>query len=290
MMQGYGYDGSLYRVPHEFACGYFFYRKDLLDEMGLEVPTTWDEIIEVGTQVTDKENNVWATLDAISKGGLLWVYLAYLTSQTGGSIFDVDEGTIEAIQFLYDMIHTHEIFPEDALNMNYDQQNEMYMDDRVMFMRQWPYCQAVFESDEEWFAPEKAVITLPPGGSAGPGSWWGGWGFTLPSMAPNPEGAQELIKFITSPEIAPKLAEGQSWFIMPRTSILEAFADKDDAIVNAMGMYADAGVIKPRPFHARAAEAQVAFEDGIALYLTDQESLEDAVEIAKTLIAELDEE
>ncbi len=283
----HGFDGALYRVPHEFACGYFFYRKDILDERGLQPPTTWEEVVELGMQLTDAANDVWATTDGITKGALLYVYIAYLTSQTNGQVFELDDGTAMAAQFLYHMIHTWKIFPEAALNQNYDQQNENYMNDRVMFMRQWPFFQSVAEGNTAWYAPEKVVITLPPAGPAGPGSWWGGWGFTVPTFAPNPDGAKELIKFLTSNEIAPKLAEGQSWFIMPRASILAAFEGKGNPIVNAMGMYADANVIKPRPFHPRAAEAQIAVEDGISLYLTKQATLMDALKTAHDLLAGL---
>ncbi len=279
----HGFDGAMYRVPHEFAMGYFFYRKHLSDNP----PTTWEEMAAMGMEMTDNENGVWATTDAVSGGALTYVYLAYLTSQTNGQIFELDDGTANAVRLLYDMLHHYKIMPQDALNMNYDQQNELYMDDRVMFMRQWPYFQSVAEGNTDWYDADKVAIALPPGGPAGPGSWWGGWGFTVPSLAPNPDGAQELIRFLTSPEIAPRLAQGQSWFIMPRVSILDVMAGTGNPIVDAMGMYADGGAIKPRPFHPRAAEAQTAVEDAMSLYLTKQSSLKDAIQTGKQLLADL---
>ncbi len=281
----HGFDGAMYRVPHEFAMGYFFYRSDLIDQP----PRTWEEMVELGMQLTDAENGIWATTDAISRGALTYVYLAYLTSQTNGHIFEMDDGTAMATRLLYDMLHTYRIFPLDALNMNYDQQNELYMDDRVMFMRQWPFFQSVAEGNAEWYDPAKVAIALPPAGPAGPGSWWGGWGFTVPALAPNPDGAAELIRFLTSNEIAPRLAQGQSWFIMPRRSILALLSGTGNAIVDAMGMYADGGAIRPRPFHARAAEAQTAVEDALTLYLTKQATLQEALQTGREMLAELAE-
>ncbi len=277
----HGFDGAMYRVPHEFAAAYFFYRKDIIGE----APKTWEEMVAKGMEVTDSANGVWATADAISRGGLMWVYLAYLTSQTGGQIFEFDDGTANAARLLYDMIHTYKIFPEDAINLNYDQQNQLYMDDKLVFMRQWPVFQSVAEGNTAWYAPEKVAIALPPAGPSGPGSWWGGWGWTVPALAPNPDGAKELIKYITSVEVAPKLAAGQSWFIMPRASILAAMSD--NVLVNAMGMYAAANAIKPRPYHPRAAEAQVATEDALSLYFTKQATLQEALATGKELIAGL---
>jgi len=279
----HGFDGAMYRVPHEFAMAYFFYRKDLIGDP----PTTWEEMVEKGMEVTDAANGVWATADAISRGGLLAVYMMYLTSQTNGHVFDLDDGTAMAARLLYDMLHTYKIFPLDAININYDQQNQLYMDDKLMFMRQWPFFQSVAEGNTAWYSPDKVAIALPPAGPAGPGSWWGGWGFTVPALAPNPDGAKELIKYITSVEVAPKLAQGQSWFIMPRASILAAMPD--NVLVQAMGMYDAAGAIKPRPYHPRAAEAQVALEDALSLYFTKQASLYEAIQTGKELIAALGE-
>lgn len=279
----HGFEGALYRVPHEFAVGYFFYRKDLLGEP----PKTWEEVAEIGMQVTDAANGVWATTDAIIRGGLTWVYVAYLASQTGGNVFEMDAGTAHAAHFLYDMLNVYKIMPPDALNMNYDQQNQLYMSDKVMFMRQWPFFQSVAEGNTEWFSPDKVAIALPPAGPAGTGSWWGGWGFSVPALAPNPDGAKELIKYITSNEVAPKLAQGQSWFIMPRTSILNAMAGTGNPIVDAMGLYAENNVIKPRPFHPRAAEAQYAVDDAMLQYLTKQATLQEALAFGKQLLADL---
>ncbi|HML20631.1 MAG TPA: extracellular solute-binding protein [Aggregatilinea sp.] len=282
------YEDQRYRVPHEFAIGYFFTRKDWLEEKGVSSPATWDEMVELGKEFTDSASGVWGTTDGLVKPGLLYVYCAYLASQSGGSVFDFDEGTAEAFQFLYDMIHTHKIFPETALNQDYTAQNELYMGDKVAFMRQWPFFQSVAEGNTDWFDASKMAIELPPAGAAGSKSWWGGWGFSLPASAPNPDGAKELIKFLTSPENAPKLAEGQSWFVMPRTSILEYFADKPNVIVEAMGRYSEANVMAARPFHPRVAEAQTAVEDMASLFLTDQASLADVMKQGKQLIADLD--
>ncbi len=281
------FEGQRYRIPHEFAIGYFFTRKDLLDEKNLKTPTTWEEMVNVGKEITDSAKGTWATTDALIKPALLYVYVAYLTAQAGGQVFEFDEATGEAFQFLYDMIYTHKIFPEDALNQDYTAQNQLYMGDKVGFMRQWPFFQSVAEGNKEWFKPEKLTIELPPAGKAGSKAWWGGWGFSVPKFAPNKDGAKELIKFLTSVEIAPKLAEGQSWFILPRKSILSVFEGKDNPIVAAMGNYAAAGVPAPRPFHARVAEAQTVVDDAASQFLTKQLSLAEALKYGKDQIAAL---
>ena len=282
-------DGERYRVPHEFAVGYFFTRQDWLEERGLQTPTTWEEMVEVGKEIADPDNGVWATTDGLIKPALLYVYMAYLTAQTGGNIFEFDEATGEAFQFLHDMIHTHRIFPEEALNQDYTAQNNLYLSDSIAFMRQWPFFQAVAEDNADWYAPEKAVIALPPAGPAGSKSWIGGWGYSIPTYAPNPEGAQELLRYLTSPEVATQLAQQQGFLLTPRASILEAMADTDDELIAAMGLYAENDVFAPRAFHPRVAEAQTVVDDMASLFLTNQASLSDVLQQGKDLIAALDQ-
>ncbi len=277
-------EGVRYRIPHEFAVGYFFSRTDLLDK----TPTTWDEMVSIGKEVTDKANGVFATTDGLIKPALLYVYIAYLAAQSGGSVFDFDEQTGVALQFLYDMIYTHEIFPDTALNQDYTAQNNLYMEDKVLFMRQWPFFTDVAKGNTEWYAPEKIVISLPPAGPAGAKSWIGGWGWSVPTSAPNVDGAKELIKYLTSVEVAPQLAAEQGFLLTPRTSILEALKDSGNPLLPAIQMYSDANVFAPRPFHPRLAEAQTIVDDMASLFLTKQASLAEALQQGKDLIAALD--
>jgi hypothetical protein len=97
-----------------------------------------------------------------------------------------------------------------------------------------------------------------------------------------------LIRFLTSKEIAPVLAEQQGFLLTPRTSILEVL-DQDNPLVQAMSLYATEDVFAARPFHPRVAEAQTVVDDMASLFLSNQSSLSDALAQGKELIAALDE-
>lgn len=43
----YSLDGHIYAIPETQTFNVMFYRKDVLEELGLEVPQTWDELIEM---------------------------------------------------------------------------------------------------------------------------------------------------------------------------------------------------------------------------------------------------
>ncbi len=278
-------DGNVYRIRHSFELSYFFYRKDWFDEMGLLPPATWEEMIETGKKFTAQGKI--AVEDGLSKPGLLYVYIAYLSLQAGGNPFELDEGFQTAVEFLYDMIYEHQIFPKEALNKNYDQINEDYMNDRVAMMRQWPYFYSVTRNNTEWYEEGKAEIALPPKGPVSNASWAGGWGWEIPKFASNKEGAKQFLSYIVSKEVAPKLAEADSWFLNSRYSVLDYLGDK--GLAKYMKWYSDNNVPAPRPYHPRIAEAQTIVEDVVAAYLVGQMSLGEMVEQGKKMIGELSE-
>lgn len=278
------YNGELLRIPHNYEAQYFWYRKDILDGMGLEVPQTWEEIIEVGKQVSG--DGVWGISDGLAKGAYLMVNLGYWTLQAGGNAFDVGPELRTALQFLHDMMYEHEIFPVAALNRDFDALNQDYMHDRVVMMRQWPYFYDVSRANTEWFHEDKAVITLPPAGPGGRATYAAAWGWTIPKTSTKKEAAKTFIEFMTSIENAPKLAEMSVWWLSARHSVMDRVGDQ--GIAKYMKMYSDAGVIKTRPFHPRFMEAGTILEDIASAYLTNQITLDEAMRRAEQRIAELD--
>jgi len=278
----HSYEGKRYRVPHEFAVGYFWYRKDWFDRDKTKVPTTWQEFVDVAKQYT--KGDVWGTTEGMKKPGLTFVYVAHLAAAAGGDVFAFDDGTGQALQFIYDMIYTDKIMSENVLTEDYTQQNDLYMKDRVAMMRQWPYFWGVSRDNKEWYAEGKADIALHPAGPAGVKTWWGGWGFSLPKFSAHLDVAKDLIAWVTNNQNAPVLAEGQSWFVMPRKSILAAMKG---GLVPYMQMYTDAGILVPRPYHPKQSDAEVAVDDISQLFLTKQLSLKDALAQGKERIAAL---
>lgn len=53
------YAGGLYGVPGDFGQTVMFYRPDLLEYYGLDVPTTWDQFYEEGVRLHQRNPNRW---------------------------------------------------------------------------------------------------------------------------------------------------------------------------------------------------------------------------------------
>lgn len=82
-------DGVTYGVPYYSHAQVMWYREDLLDAAGLEVPTTWDEFYEAAVALT--KDGVYGAGFSCSPNDLLCTrYLNYYVRSTGGSLLNDD--------------------------------------------------------------------------------------------------------------------------------------------------------------------------------------------------------
>jgi multiple sugar transport system substrate-binding protein len=82
----FGEDGAVYGIPQDVGPMAMYYRKDLFEQHGIKVPTTWDEFYEAAKQV--KANGGYITNfppDGAS-------YFAGLAWQAGAEWFDTSSG------------------------------------------------------------------------------------------------------------------------------------------------------------------------------------------------------
>lgn len=285
------YNDETFRVIHNWEMPIWWYRKDWFDEKGVAVPQTWEDVASMGEVFTDKDNGVWATEDGLIKGAFLNVYLAWITLQAGGNPFDVGEPYKLALQYINDLMNTHNALNPASLQKDYNQQNADYIADKVAFMRQWPFFGDVArgEANAAWFNEDKVAIGLPPvgpGGKAG-STYPAAWGFGIIRTSPNLEEAKELLSFLVSTEVAVEAMKVGFWFLNARKSVL-AEAPQDNWLVQQLKMYTEAGVIGVRPFHPQFVEALTILEDNASAYLTNQMSLDDTLEQTKAQLNDLE--
>lgn len=86
------YDGKLYGMPMEFniECGALLVNKHILEENGLTIPTTWDEMIEGAKKATKLENGVFDVkgFDFVGWDGVPYTFAAMIMSKGGNYLND----------------------------------------------------------------------------------------------------------------------------------------------------------------------------------------------------------
>ena len=117
----YEYDGGVYGLPETQSFSVMFYRKDILQELGLEVPETWDDMVNVITELQLVNMEVGLPDVMKTNGADLAGFYAMLY-QNGCSLYNEDgsraaldsEGAIKAFED-YSRFYTQYQQPE-----NYD--------------------------------------------------------------------------------------------------------------------------------------------------------------------------
>ncbi|MBP5732843.1 MAG: extracellular solute-binding protein [Lachnospiraceae bacterium] len=91
----YSLDGAVYGMPETQTFNVLFYRKDILEELELEVPNTWKELIEMFPTIQGNNMNIGmpsaAGTQANGSGGDLNLYFSMLY-QYGGDLYN-EKGT-----------------------------------------------------------------------------------------------------------------------------------------------------------------------------------------------------
>ena len=210
-------DGKTYLAPMFYSpCG-LFYNAGLFEEKGWEVPTTWDEMWELGD--TAMAEGIY--LFTYPTAGYFDAFLYALMNVVGGSDFfnaatSYEEGirdTPEADQ-LFEILdkladYTHPSTPAQANNQDFTMNQQLVLDNKALFM-----------PNGTWIVSEMANAPRAEGFEWGmtalPALEEGGMGYSytfleqawIPSGAEHVEEAKQFIAFLYSDTAADIFAKG----------------------------------------------------------------------------------
>ena len=92
--EAYSYDGGVYGIPETTTFNLLFYRKDILEQLGVQVPQTWEELIEILPTIQGNNLEVGIPYPSIQTPDMSTFYA--MTYQNGGSVYN-ERGTKTAI-------------------------------------------------------------------------------------------------------------------------------------------------------------------------------------------------
>lgn len=206
------YNGKSWMVPYWTDAGVFYYRQDVLRELGTQPPKTWDELVKVGTLVKEKKPDmapyIW---QAAVHEGLALNVMEYIWSNGGEVLNDRGEvvlnspNSVEALQFLTDSIYKYGISPEAVTSSRTVENNQVWFEGRAAMMRSWPFVYGNLKAapDKYSLKVEQIGLTNLPAGPKGtpPGaSTLGGWNCALNAFSKNKEATWTFVEWLTGPE------------------------------------------------------------------------------------------
>lgn len=191
------FQGEYYSVPWYMNCCGFYYNQDRLDEVGLDVPATWEEL-----------SNALTVLKEAGYGGLITYQSAYAfysffyqnecpVIDTSGDIPEVvidNEAGRETWNYLCDIIENGGLVESFKEATTWDKVYESFANGEATFML-----------GGDWCAPNISNINADMNFGIAPmvsgktqASVLGGWTWNINANTQNPELAYDFIEYVNS--------------------------------------------------------------------------------------------
>ncbi len=203
-------DGKLVALPMFLGAPALYYRSDLLEKYGRDVPSTWQEMTETAQIVMDGEraegnDDMWGfVFQGAAYEGLTCNAQEWINSFGGGRIVELD-GSIEinnpqaAEALTLAARWVGSIAPEGVLDYKEEDARGVFQSGNAVFMRNWNYAYALAAGEDSPVRDSFAVTTLPTGGEGMSSSaTLGGWHLGVSRYSENQEAAIELVRFLNN--------------------------------------------------------------------------------------------
>ncbi|MFP4510706.1 MAG: extracellular solute-binding protein [Spirochaetota bacterium] len=202
--------GGMYRMPWWNGISYLYYRTDLFEESGVDIPETWDELLVAAEELTldtdgDGDLDQWGYLTQGGAGEMYNNFIEFLM-QAGGEQLQVavdgepTEEAVEALTMMRDLLRASA--PEDLSEIDYNQSRALFREGRVAMLRDWG-SMGTFAVEE---GLEDVIGVMPfPAGPAGSYGIGDSWGLVVNRYGSNyqqtPEVVMDFIRFFADPEV-----------------------------------------------------------------------------------------
>ncbi|WP_020612237.1 ABC transporter substrate-binding protein [Sediminispirochaeta bajacaliforniensis] len=245
MVQNNTVHGKLLAMPLYTDAGVLYYRTDLLKKYGFTLPPkTWNElehiaqVVQSGERAAGNEDFwgfVWQgnAYEGLTCNALEWIY-----SHGGGTIMDKD-GTVTidnpkaaaGLDMAANWVGT--ISPSGITGFVEEDARSAFQAGNAMFMRNWPYCYSLGQSDSSAIKGRFDLTLLPTNVEGKNACTLGGWQLAVSKYSKHPKEAVDFIFYLSGKEEQKRRAIKGSY---------------EPTI---QSLYSDADVVKVNPFFAK---------------------------------------
>ncbi|MGR3662962.1 MAG: ABC transporter substrate-binding protein [Paracoccaceae bacterium] len=205
-------DGKLDGLPMFLGAPALFYRTDLLEKYGEDVPETWQELtvtakkIMEGERAAGNDSMQGFVFQGAAYEGLTCDAQEWIVSFGGGRIVEND-GSIKinnpkaAAALTLAASWIGDIAPEGVLNYKEEDARGVFQSGNAVFMRNWNYAYALAGGEDSAVKGKFDVTTLPSGGEGtSSAATLGGWHLGVSKYSENQAEAIEMIRFLNNYE------------------------------------------------------------------------------------------
>lgn len=209
-------DGKLYSVPLARQMWQMYYNADIFDELGLSVPTTWDEFVDVNQALLDADlvpmalggKDSWTlpltheVIGAARFGGT-----DYAERRASGETTFEDPDWIASTELFTEL---RDFFPKDTTGITFADAQALFTSELAGMFPGGAADLATLQSANPDLSLGVFQVPAAPGSPEGSGPTTANWAdgnFGVSSKTEHPEEALELVKWMTTPEFGQMVAD-----------------------------------------------------------------------------------
>lgn len=205
------YEGETLGFPLRAHAQLMFYRKDILDELGLEPPASWDDVVEIGQAIRENKPDIEPLALYYHNDGNrqnLFIWLNFLWA-AGADVFDEDycptwatEAGLEATRDYVGLHTEHGVANPASLSFVEQDARQSFQQGNSAMIPVWWWAYSPMTN------PESSTLTEDQVGFVGMPSYKGetvtyaiSMPFSISQHSENPEAAWEFLKWLSNPEL-----------------------------------------------------------------------------------------
>ncbi|SFK05279.1 multiple sugar transport system substrate-binding protein [Halobacillus dabanensis] len=201
------YDDKVYSLPVRSHVQMLFYRKDIFEELNIDSPETWEELVSAGQKVQDNTDlsGIVPYYGAGNNGQNLYMWTSYLWSN-GGEIFDENmkpvfnnKNGVEATERYISLLDT--IAPAGSKTFGEQDARTNFQNGKSAMWIGWWWAYSGFNSDGSELADNVGFAQVPKWDGKESVSNVSSFPMAMTKGSQNKDAAWEYLKWLAEPEM-----------------------------------------------------------------------------------------
>lgn len=225
-------DGTLYAVPFYAESSFTFYRTDLFEAAGLEMPTnpTYEQIAEFAAALHNPDNELYGICLRGKPGwGENMAFVSTLVNTFGGRWFDMDWNPqlnspewLEAITFYVDLLDNYG--PPGASANGHNENRALFASGNcAMWIDATSAAGYIFNPSDSQVADVTGFTNAPIAVTERGAGWAWSWALAIPSSSQHVDEAKQFLAWATSEEYVNLVGETDGWTVAPPGTRLSTY-------------------------------------------------------------------
>ena len=221
---GLSYEGTLYALPFYAESSMLFYRKDLFEQAGIEVPEqpTWQEVKGWAEQLHDPGNEVYGICLRGKPGwGENMAFVSTLVNTFGGQWFNNDwqpqldsQPWQEAVGFYVDLLGSYG--PPGASSNGFNENLALFSTGKcAMWIDATVAAGMLFNPAQSQVADKLGFAQAPVDKHPKGSNWLWSWALGIPATSDAKDAAKTFVAWATSKDYVEMVGESEGWVAVP---------------------------------------------------------------------------